>query len=138
MQSVEKLAKAGDHYAIYELFYRYLTGNGVNKDPNQAEIYLQPLVASKDFKSSPSILFEAVNANYPDAVYLLYRIYNDDEYGEGVISDSLQAKKYLKLAADLGHHDALITLIKQSIEHYDFPNKNLNTMTAKYVPLLLE
>ncbi|MDE9555771.1 sel1 repeat family protein [Xenorhabdus bovienii] len=148
LQSVEKLAKAGDHYATYELFYRYLTGNGVNKDPNQAEVYLQPLVASKDpkalylqythFKSSPSILFEAVNANYPDAVYLLYRIYNDDEYGEGLILDSLQAKKYLKLAADLGHHDALITLIKQSIEHYDFPNKNLNTMTAKYVPLLLE
>ncbi|WP_426207250.1 SEL1-like repeat protein [Providencia sp. PROV272] len=73
--------------------------------------------ANNDLSSTvnlPTIFSMIVDDHYAKKAYLLYQIYNGDKYGKSLKPDQLQAQKYLQLAAELGHQDALIEMIDQS------------------------
>src|SRR5699024_1979218 len=86
----------------------------------------------------PTIFSTIVNDNYAQEAYLLYRIYDGDEYRENLTPDRLQAQKYLELAAELGHQDALIEMIEQSTFRFNFPGKYLDELAQKYINTLLD
>lgn len=148
LANLELLASQDNETAIYMLAQKYLTGDGVPKSKARAMAYLQPLVMKKNPKAlylSYSInptqiknLIAAADANYPDAVYMLYRLYSGDTFNNNVERNKELAEKYLTAAADLSHLDALETLISQALNNYSFPNKKLNAIVEKYTPILLE
>ncbi|WP_419209824.1 sel1 repeat family protein [Providencia manganoxydans] len=86
----------------------------------------------------PTIFSTIVNDNYAQEAYLLYRIYDGDEYRENLTPDRLQAQKYLELAAELGHQDALLEMIEQSTFRFNFPGKYLDELAQKYINTLLD
>lgn len=88
--------------------------------------------------SLPTIFSTIANDNYAKKAYLLYQIYHGDEYRENLTPDRLQAQKYLQLAAELGHQDALIEMIKQSTNIFNAPGEYLNGQVQKYINTLLE
>lgn len=97
--------------------------------------------ANNDLSSTvnlPTIFSMIVDDHYAKKAYLLYQIYNGDKYGKSLKPDQLQAQKYLQLAAELGHQDALIEMIDQSTNLYNAPGKYLDSQAKKYINMLLE
>ncbi|MBS7784061.1 sel1 repeat family protein, partial [Providencia thailandensis] len=97
--------------------------------------------ANNDLSSTvnlPTIFSMIVDDHYAKKAYLLYQIYNGDKYGKSLKPDQLQAQKYLQLAAELGHQDALIEMIDQSTNLYNAPGMYLDSQAKKYINMLLE
>ncbi|WP_368884799.1 sel1 repeat family protein [Providencia vermicola] len=141
-QQLEQRAAEGDDSAYYTLFERFYSGDGFHKDLLKAIEYLQPLIEKKSpkalylhyvmTKSEPQYLIDAANANYPDAVFQLYQIYSGHIHDIHFKTNRELADKYLAISADLGNLDAILDLINHSLNHYHFPNKELNAIVTKY------
>lgn len=120
-----------------------LASSDVFSQPIDTQQDLMSLVenANNDLSSTvslPSIFSTIVADNYVKAAYLLYQIYSGDVYRKNLNPDRIQAQKYLKLAAELGHQDALIEMIEQSTNSFNSPGEYLNGQAQKYINTLLE
>ncbi|MEQ4925383.1 tetratricopeptide repeat protein [Proteus hauseri] len=143
------LANKGNENAIYALFEKYTTGDGVKKSEVKALSYLQPLIDKKDpkalylhyitTKKNTDYLLEAAKQNYPDAVYRLYQIYSNTYLDEKLDYDMELADKYLTIAADLKHKEALFGIINNGLRrYYDEKDEELDKLLEKYTGYLLE
>lgn len=145
--NLEERASRGDENAIYVLYQKYMTGDGVRRNKNRAMAYIRPLVDEK----KPKALFlnyqadkdriqdltDAADGQYPPAMYQAYNVYSGRTFSDVKRNDAL-AEKYLTAAADLGDLNALVTINQRAISSYDFPNKKLSDIVAKYTPILME
>ncbi|MGG4609066.1 tetratricopeptide repeat protein [Providencia sp. Me31A] len=146
--NLETRASNGDETAMYILYQKYMTGEDVRKNKNKAAAYLYPLVQ----KRAPKALYlnyladkdnikdltEAADAQYLDAMYAAYRVYSGKTFNYDVKRDDARADKYLTSAADMGHEQALITIIEKTISSHRFPNKQLADIVTKYTSILME
>ncbi|MBO1929348.1 hypothetical protein J4731_15375 [Providencia rettgeri] len=48
--NLEERASRGDENAIYALYQKYMTGDGVRRNKNRAMVYLRPLVEAKHLR----------------------------------------------------------------------------------------
>lgn len=126
-QSQEKLAKAGDASAMYEIARMYELGRGTepdmtkavqwyeqafNKGQNNARAHLGVLYfegsgVTRDIKKAISLLQPAAQAGNPTAQYYLGHMY---EQGVGLRHDINQAIFWFKKAANSGHYLAVARL----------------------------
>lgn len=142
------LAEKGNENAIYSLFERYTTGRDVKRDETKALSYLQPLVDKKDpkalylhyitSKENTNYLIEAAEKNYPDAVYRLYQVYANIYFDDNLDYDMDLAEKYLTIAADLKHKEALFNIINNGLRNYYDKDEKLDLSLEKYTRYLLE
>ncbi|MBG5893955.1 sel1 repeat family protein [Providencia rettgeri] len=145
--NLEERASRGDENAIYALYQKYMTGDGVRRNKNRAMVYLRPLVEAKhpkalylNYKADTDRiqdLTDAADGQYPPAMYQAYNVYSGRTFSDVKRNDAL-AEKYLTAAADLGDLNALVTINQRAISSYDFPNKKLSDTVAKYTPILME
>lgn len=148
VEDLDKRARQGDEVAIYILYQKYMTGDGVKKNKNIASAYLRPLIQQRAPKAlylnyladrnNIDDLVEAAEHEYPDAMYQAYQIFSGNTFDYNVDRNDTLANKYLMGAADLGHHDALVKIVEKSINSYQFPNRQLVDLTTKYTPILME
>ena len=89
-QELEKLAKAGNPQAIYNLGYLTQTGQGI----------------AKDEKKAIKLYEEAASKGYPVANYVLGKNYVGGTLG--LKQDTKKAKQYLQKASDQGFADATV------------------------------
>ncbi len=144
IRELEALAETGNKEAIYQ----YLNSPDSTKRSLKTEGYIHPFVEKKDPKlmylkytlisKNIHLLIDSANAHYPDAVYLLYQIYHGDVEVNELREDAFLAKVYLKLSADLAHHDGLIALIKELSSNYNKQSKYFSESPEKYINKLLE
>lgn len=144
LRALEALTDIGNKEAIYQ----YLANPDSTKRSLKTEGYIHPFVEKKDPKlmylkytlisKDINLLINSANAHYPDAVYLLYQIYNGDVEVNELREDAFLAKVYLKLSADLAHHDGLIALIKELSSDYNERSKYFNESPERYINKLLE
>lgn len=145
--NLEERASRGDENAIYVLYQKYMTGDGVRKNKNRAMAYLRPLVEAKKPKAlylnyladrdRIQDLTDAAEGQYPPAMYQAYNVYSGNTFSDVKRNDAL-AEKYLTAAAELGDLDALVAINQQAISSYRFPTKKLSDTVAKYTPILME
>ncbi|HEJ9485968.1 TPA: sel1 repeat family protein [Proteus mirabilis] len=144
LEELEKLAKTGNKEAIYQ----YLNNPDSPKRSLKTEALIKPFIESKDpkmmylkytlIREDINLLLDAANANYPDAVYLLYQIYNGDKESDLLRKDVLLAKVYLTLSADLDHHDGLIKKIEDLTQNNSNNSPYFSETLKKYIDKLLE
>lgn len=144
LRELEKLAEGGNKEAIYQ----YLNNANSSKRSIKTEGYLHPFIESKDPKfmylkytlitQDVRLLIDSANANYPDAVYFLYQVYNGDKEVKNLKSDTRSAEVYLQLSADLDHHDGLIKKIESLLIGYSERTQSSIESPEKYVIKLLE
>lgn len=138
----------GEQHAIYTLATRYLNGEGVTQSNARALFYLRPLIEQREPKAlylkytinkdDIQDLIDAAEGGYLDAAYLLYQIYSRESYEYDEPTNDKLAEKYLTLAADSGHEQALLKIINNAYDNYYFPSKKLNNIIVQYTPILLE
>ena len=148
LKKLEKMAENGNLHARYALYDTYMQGTGVITDKEKALRYLQPLIDKNDpkalytwyldTKTNPEYLTAAAEAGYPDALYLLYQIHRNIRFDDAFDYDRERAAEYLKQAADTGHHDALIGIIADLADSYQFPDNDTNAQISAYLAKLLE
>lgn len=146
--NLEAQAHRGNEAASYILFQKYMIGEDVPKSTDKAVSYLDPLIDKKvpkalylnylATKTNFEGLVEAADSNDADAMYLLYQVYSQNLYDPNVDSNEDLADKYFKAAADAGHHKALVEMIHRAISNYNFPNRKLEGVITKYMPILME
>ncbi len=144
LEALEKLAKTGNKEAIYQ----YLNRPDSPKRSLKTEALIQPFIESKDpkmmylkytlIREDINLLLDAANANYPDAVYLLYQIYNGDKESDLLRKDALLAEVYLTLSADLDHQDGLIKKIEELTQNNSNNLPYFSETLKKYIDKLLE
>lgn len=148
IENLDNRARQGDEVAIYILYQKYMTGDGVRKNKNIASAYLRPLIQKRSPKAlylnyltdrnNTDDLIEAAEHKYPDAMYQAYQMYSGSTFDSHIDRNDTLANEYLEGAADLGHHDALVRIIEKSINSYRFPNRQLVDLITKYTPILME
>ncbi|GAB1438194.1 hypothetical protein MASR2M36_09390 [Providencia sp.] len=145
---LEERASQGDEIAMYILYQKYMTGDGVRKNKNRAVAYLRPLIQKREPKAlylsyladndNIKDLTEAADGQFLDAMFDAYRVYSGQTYHYDIKRNDTLADKYLMDAADMGHQQALRTIIRKAISSYQFPNRKLVDIVKKYTPILVE
>ena len=119
IEKLEVLAKTGDDKAQYSLGLAYVKGDGVPQDTGKAQSLFynasrrgntDALFALIDYYDDPDrhISEEAAERGHLKAQWLLgKRYYSYCARGEGSKIDLNKAEKWLKIAADRGHQEAM-------------------------------
>ena len=129
IEALLKLAGNGEHAAQHALCYRFLYGEGVEKNlPNAvhwcqiaaessdsnsqtllAEIYYKGEAVPVDYKKALALFQAAAEQDHRHAQYMLSKMYF---FGQGTAPDSTIGLKWLKRAAAQGYEPAIETLRK--------------------------
>lgn len=136
----EMSTNKSNNYARYALFEYYNNGQLIFPNTEKALSYIAPLVAEKDPKAlyldyinsskNSQNLIIAADANYPDAVYRLSQVYNNNYIDPSISYDTELANIYLRKAADANHKDALLDITKKlNVSGIDNPSLEKYTLS---------
>lgn len=105
----------------------------LDKNENVAikHLYAIALLRLGNISECEKTLNEKCFGNYPDAQYLLYRIYNND-FGEFLTTDKeTKRNKALAKAADLGQPNAVLTFVSELFNDFNNNYKTIKTLLLK-------